>query len=75
MTNKTPFVVISQQTNTPESMTLHRYEGKTHSGVLSFNTNEVASATEISNLAEQYRVLGNKIYENQDEPPTEPMAA
>jgi hypothetical protein len=63
MASKTPFVVIGRETNTDTTMTLHRYEGKTHVGVMSFNLAEVSDSAQISGLAENYRKLGDKIYE------------
>lgn len=61
----TNFVVISQQTNTQDSMVLHHYTGKNHDGTLKFQLDEIDSANDISHLAEEYRQLGNKIY-NED---------
>lgn len=64
--SKTPFVVISQHTNTKDVMTMHRYVGKTHYGTLKFNVAEIDDAQAISKLAEEYRMLGSKIYGEED---------
>lgn len=67
---KTPFVVISQQSD-ENSLTLHRYEGKTHVGELTMNITD-SNATMISEVAEEYRVRGNAIFADE---PTTPEAA
>ena len=70
MQKKTPFVVISQQSD-ENSLTMHRYEGKTHVGELTMNITD-SNATMISEVAEDYRVRGNAIF---GEEPTAPEAA
>lgn len=72
--SKTPFVVIMQHTaETDENtLTLHRYEGKTHTGQVDMNILN-STASEISEVAEDYRKRGNAIFGSSE--PTEPEAA
>ena len=57
-------------TSTDVETTLHRYEHKKHQGTMIFNNSEVNTVNDIKSLIEEYRLIGNKIYET-----TEPELA
>jgi hypothetical protein len=64
MKQKPTFIKISSD---KEDVTLSRYVGKTHTGTLKFSTTEVNSTQEIKDLVEEYRRIGDKIYEQEPE--------
>lgn len=50
-----------------QDVTLSRYVGKSHTGTLKFSINEVNSSKEVKDLVEEYRIIGDKIYEQPNE--------
>lgn len=69
------FVVISQQDvkTDPLNTTLHHYVGKKHCGTMKFANSDVDSRAMLLKLVEDYRILGDKIYDYHE--PEGPQAA